>query len=475
MTSHYDAIIYGGTVITASDRISCDIGIRNGVVVSLGHDLGTADNKINATGLWVMPGGIDSHVHIAQPSGDGIVMADTFETATRSAVLGGTTTVMPFVLQQKDSSLRHVVEDYHQKAKGECYTDTSFHLIINEPSESVLGQELPALVEDGYTSFKIFMTYEGLALNDREILEVLDTAKGCGALVMVHCESYDAIRFMTEKLERMGKTAPRYHATSRPKLVEREATHRAIAHAELVDVPIMIVHVSNREAMEQIRWAQQRGMKILAETCTQYLVLTEADMEGIGMEGAKYVCSPPPRDVESQEACWEGLQTGVFNVFSSDHCPFRYEDKAGKLTPKSRTSFRWVPNGIPGVCARLPILFSEGVMKGRITPEQFVAVTSANHARTYGLYPRKGTIAIGADADITLWDPERKVTLTHDMIKDGADYTPYEGMNLKGWPVLTMVRGRVMVKDGTLVGDKGHGIYLPRNKSPFATQVRHSS
>ena len=472
MSSHFDTIIRGGTVVTAGDSVRCDVGIRDGKVAALGIDLGTADRVIDAAGKLVMPGGIDSHVHISQPSGEGIVMADDFESATRSAALGGTTTVMPFVLQEKGVPLRRTVEAYHALAAGECHVDTSFHLIVNEPSEAVLGQELPALVEDGYTSFKIFMTYEGLALNDREILEVLDTARGCGALVMVHCESYDAIRYMTEKLEREGRTAPKYHAGSRPKLVEREATHRAIAHAELVDVPIMIVHVSNREAMEQIRWAQQKGLKILAETCPQYLVLTEADLDGLGMEGAKYVCSPPPRDRDSQEACWEGLRSGVFGVFSSDHCPFRYDDPAGKQNPKGRTSFRWVPNGIPGVGARLAILFSEGVMKGRLTPEQFVAVTATNHARTYGLYPRKGTIAVGSDADIAIWDPERTLVLGHEHLRDGADYTPYEGLEITGWPVLTMVRGRSVVEDGRLVGAKGHGTYLPRERSPYAVQVK---
>ncbi len=215
-------------------------------------------------------------------------------------------------------------------------------------------------------------------------------------------------------------------------IAEREATYRAISLAELSDVPLMIVHVSNRGAMEEIRRAQQKGLKILGETCPQYLTLTAQDLDGLNMEGAKYVCSPPPRDAESQVACWEGLQQGVFSVFSSDHCPFRYDDPQGKLTPKGRTSFRWVPNGIPGVGARLPILFSEGVVKGRIDINRFVALTSTNHAKIYGLYPRKGTIAIGADADIAIWDPEIKQTLTHALLKDGSDYTPYEGMESDG-------------------------------------------
>jgi dihydropyrimidinase len=294
------------------------------------------------------------------------------------------------------------------------------------------------------------------------------TARQTGALVMVHAENYDAIRFMTDRLEQAGKTAPHFHAASRPVVVEREATHRAISLAELVDVPVMIVHVSNRESMEEIRRAQGKGLKVYGETCPQYLVLTENDLEGLNMEGAKYVCSPPPRDRASQDACWEGLCTGVFSVFSSDHCPFRYDDPQGKLTPKGRTSFRWVPNGIPGVAARLPILFSEGVVKGRIDLKRFVALTSTNHAKTYGLYPRKGTIAIGSDADIVIWDPERTLAITHDLLKDGSDYTPYEGLEVTGWPVLTMVRGRTVMRDGELVGAKGHGEYLTRERSPLA-------
>jgi dihydropyrimidinase len=312
------------------------------------------------------------------------------------------------------------------------------------------------------------MTYEDLALSDREILEVMSVARETGALVMVHAENYDAIRFLTDRLERAAKTAPYYHAISRPMAVEREATHRAITLAELVDVPVMIVHVSNREAMEEIRRAQQKGLKVYGETCPQYLVLTENDLQGLNMEGAKYVCSPPPRDEASQAACWEGIRTGVFSVFSSDHCPFRYDDPQGKLAPKGRTSFRWVPNGIPGVATRLPILFSEGVVKGRIDLNRFVALTSTNHAKTYGLYPRKGTIAVGADADIVIWDPHKRVTITHDLLRDGSDYTPYEGRSVTGWPIVTMVRGRVVVRDGKLVGARGHGAYLQRGRSAMS-------
>jgi dihydropyrimidinase len=464
----FDTIIRGGTIATASDTFRCDVGIAGGRIAALGENLGTAKEIVDATGRLVLPGGIDSHVHIAQPSGPGIVMADDFASATRSAAFGGNTMVLPFAMQQKGESLREVVTSYHAKAEGRCYIDVSFHLIIADASDAVLGQELPALVEDGYTSFKVFMTYEGLALSDMEMLNVMSVARETGALVMVHAENYDAIRFLTDRLERAGNTAPRFHATSRPIPVEREATHRAISLSELVDVPVMIVHVSNGEAMEEIRRAQERGLKVYGETCPQYLVLTEKDLEGLNMEGTKYVCSPPPRDLASQKACWQGLQRGVFSVFSSDHCPFRYDDPQGKLNPKGRTSFRWVPNGIPGVETRLPILFSEGVSKGRISLNDFVALTATNHARMYGLYPKKGTIAVGSDADIAIWDPEREVTISQALMHGGSDYTPYEGIRVKGWPVSTMVRGRFVVRDGQLVGREGGGAYVPRAKSEFA-------
>lgn len=464
----FDTIIRGGTIATASDTFQCDIGISGGRIAALGENLGAAGEIVDGRGKLVLPGGIDSHVHIAQPSGPGIVMADDFASATRSAAFGGNTMVLPFAMQQKGESLREVVTSYHAKAEGRCYVDVSFHLIIADASDAVLGQELPALVADGYTSFKVFMTYEGLALSDMEMLNVMSVARETGALVMVHAENYDAIRFLTDRLERAGKTAPHFHGTSRPIPVEREATHRAISLSELVDVPVMIVHVSNGQAMEEIRRAQQRGLKVYGETCPQYLVLTEKDMEGLNMEGTKYVCSPPPRDKESQDACWQGLQQGVFSVFSSDHCPFRYDDPQGKLTPKGRTSFRWVPNGIPGVETRLPILFSEGVGKGRISLNEFVALTATNHARIYGLYPKKGTIAVGSDADIAIWDPEKEQTISQSLMHGGSDYTPYEGINVKGWPVSTMVRGKFVVRDGELVGKEGNGVYVTRAKSEFA-------
>ncbi len=457
-----DTVIFGGTVVTASDTFDADVGIKDGKIALIGKDLPDAAERIDATGHYLLPGGIDSHVHIAQPGEPGVVMADDFESATRSAICGGHTTVLPFCLQAKGQSLHDAVRWYHGLADGNCYTDISFHIILTDPTPQVLGQELPALVADGYTSIKVFMTYEGMKLSDREILDTLEGAKASGALCMVHAENDDMIEYLRDRAADKGDTAPKFHATTRPVPAEREATHRAIALAEIVDVPIVIVHVSNGDAMDEIRAGRRRGSRVFGETCPQYLVLTRDDLDLEGFDGAKYVCSPPPRDTASQAACWEGLQTGVFDVYSSDHCPYRFEDQQGKKRPAGLKSFRWVPNGIPGVETSLPILFSEGVSKGRIDINRFVALTSTNHAKLYGLYPRKGTIAVGSDADIAIWDPSRREVLRQDILHHGADYTPYEGLDVAGWPVRTILRGQTVMKDGALIVEKGVGTYQKR-------------
>lgn len=458
-----DTAIRGGTIVTASDTFKADIAIRGEKIVAIAQDIDAgAKTTIDATGKLVLPGGIDSHVHISQPSGEGIVMADDFHSGTLSALFGGNTTIMPFCLQERGSSLRDALNWYHGLADGNCFTDISFHLIISDPSGDVLGQELPAAVEAGYSSIKVFMTYEHLRLNDAELLATFDVARTHGATMMVHCENEDAIRYLVERHEARGDVRPLAHATTRPAAVEREATHRALSLAEIVDIPIVIVHVSNGATVDEIRRARTRGVTVTAETCPQYLVLTADDLDGMDWEGAKFVCSPPPRNTAEQEACWQALADGTFQLYSSDHCPFRYEGEDGKLNPKGRQNFKYVPNGIPGIETRLPILFSEGVHANRIDLNQFVALTSTNHAKTYGLYPRKGTIAIGSDADIAIWDPDLERTVTHGDLHDGADYTPYEGRTLKGWPVSVILRGKVIVCDGELVGGK-QGQYLSRS------------
>ena len=461
--SIYDTIIANGTVVTPTLTAQMDLAIKDGKIAAIGKDLDSTENVIDATDCYVLPGGIDSHVHLAQPSGDGIVMADDFASGTLAALHGGNTMILSFCFQEKGGSLRQAVNDYHARANDSCYCDVSFHLVVTDPTAQVLGQELPSLVAAGYSSVKIFMTYEGLRLYDDEILSTLDAARSLNATVMVHCENEDAIRFLVEKHQAANKLAPKYHATTRPVAAEREATHRALALAEIVDVPIVIVHVSNEQAIEEIARARARGRNVVGETCPQYLFLTAEDLDGMDWEGAKFICSPPPRDKQAQQACWQALQDGTFDLFSSDHCPFRYDDPAGKLNPKGRTNFKWVPNGIPGVETRLPLLFSEGVMKGRISLEQFVGLTSTNHAKTYGLYPRKGVLQLGSDADIAIWDPRIETVITQQMLHHGADYTPFEGFKVQGWPTTMLLGGNTVIRERRQIEPKCLGNYIARN------------
>ena len=390
--AEYDLVVRNGTLATASDVARADIGVIDGRIATIGAKLGAGRREVNAEGRIVTPGGVDSHCHIEQRSSMGVMTADDFFTATRSAACGGTTTVIPFAAQYRGMSLRQVVKDYHACAEPKAAVDYAFHLIISDPSEQVTGQELPALIKDGYTSFKIYTTYDSLKLDDRQILDVLSVARRERALVMVHAENHDAIAWLSEKMLAAGHTAPRFHGMAHAPIAEREATSRAISLAELVDVPILIVHVSAREAMEQIRLAKARGLKVYGETCPQYLFLTTEDLDQPGFEGAKYMCSPPPRDKANQEQIWQGLETGVFDVFSSDHAGYRYDDPEGKMKHGPNAPFKKVANGVPGLEVRTALLFSEGVGKGRIDLPKFVALTATNAAKLYGLHPRKGTI-----------------------------------------------------------------------------------
>lgn len=461
MTTHFDLIITNADIVTAADRFSSDIGIKNGKIAALGFNLGTAEQTIDATGLLVLPGGVDAHCHLDQPMAFGMRMADDFTSGTRSAACGGTTTVIPFAAQSKGGSLQAAVDDYHQRANGKAAIDYAFHLIVADPTPDVLQNELPRLIREGYTSFKIYMTYDDMKLNDHEILNVLDVAREHDALVMIHAENSDCITWLTQRLNEKGLTAPKYHADSRPMAVEREATHRAITFSELADVPILIVHVSGREAIEQIRWAHGRGLKIYAETCPQYLYLTETDLDLDGYHGAKCVCSPPPRDKNNQQAVWNGLSHNVFTIFSSDHAPFRYDDDEGKKLGGKEQPFQYIPNGIPGLETRLPLLFSGGVNENRISIHQFVALTSTNPAKLYGLYPKKGSVMIGSDADLALWDPARKVRIDNQNLHHNVDYTPYQDMEVQGWPVITVARGKVVSQNCDFTGQAGWGQFLP--------------
>jgi dihydropyrimidinase len=458
--SEFDTVIRNAVVATASDVFRAEIGIAGGVITALGRTLGPARCEIDAAGRYVLPGGIDTHCHFDQPMRGGVTLADDFLSGPISAAYGGTTTVVPFACQLQGQSVRAAVDDYHRRAAGKPVIDYAFHLIVSDPTEDVLRRELPALIEEGYSSFKIYMTYETLKLDDRQIISVLALARRENAMVMVHAENADCITWLTEQLEQAGKTAPYFHALSRPAAVEREGTHRAITMSEIVDVPILLVHVSSAEAVEQIRWAQGRGLRIYAETCPQYLVLTAEHLDAPDFEGAKYVCSPPPRDVASQRAVWNGLATGVFQVVSSDHAAFRFEDPVGKKRHGTDAPFTKIPNGVPGVETRLPLLFSEGVGKGRIDLPAFVALSATNAAKLYGLYPRKGTIAVGTDADLAVWNPDREVVITNDLLHHHCDYTPYEGMAVRGWPEIVLSRGEVVIEEGKLLAAPGQGRFL---------------
>ena len=456
--NEFDLVIRNARAATAADVFECDIGIKDGRIAALAADLREGAREIDARGRWVLPGGIDGHCHMDQPMTDGSTMADDFRSGTLSAACGGTTTVIPFACQLKGQSLRDAVADYHRRADGNAVIDYAFHMIVSDPTPAVIRDELPQLIREGCTSFKIYMTYDDLKLNDRQILDVLALARRESAMVMVHAENSDCIGWLTEQLLAAGHSAPRFHAASRPMLIEREATHRAIALAELVDLPVLIVHVSGREAVEQIRSAQARGLRVYGETCPQYLFLTSEHLDG--HEGAKCICSPPPRDKANQQVIWDALESGVFQVFSSDHAPFRYAGSDGKQVAGSAAPFSRIPNGIPGIETRLPLLFSEGVAKGRIDIHAFVALTATNVAKIYGLHPRKGTIAVGSDADLVIWNDAANVTLTNAMLHHNVDYTPYEGMTLGAWPDTTISRGEVVWSEGMPSGRAGRGQFL---------------
>ncbi|WP_404299751.1 dihydropyrimidinase [Alicycliphilus denitrificans] len=471
MQTPFDTVILNADVATASDRYRADIGIRGGCIAAIGAGIGPGRETIDARGRLVTPGGVDAHCHLDQPMGDGSRMADDFITGTRSAACGGTTTVIPFAAQSRGQSLQAAVDDYHRRADGKAAIDYAFHLIVADPTPSVLREELPRLVAEGCSSFKVYMTYDDLKLNDRQVLDLLAVARREGAMVMVHAENADCIAWLTEQMLDAGLTAPRYHAHARPMLVEREATHRAIALAELADVPILIVHVSGREAVEQIRQAQGMGLKVYGETCPQYLFLTAEHLEQEGFEGAKCICSPPPRDRANQEVIWRGLDNGTFQLLSSDHAPFAFAGPHGKQAHGGDASFDRIPNGIPGLETRMPLLMSHGVMDGRIDIHQFVALTATNAARIYGLFPRKGTLAIGSDADLVIWDLGQPRTIRNEQLHHAVDYTPYEGIEVKAWPAVTLSRGVVVWQDGRYLGREGHGQFL-RCDRPAPAQVR---
>ncbi|MGQ0655324.1 MAG: dihydropyrimidinase [Betaproteobacteria bacterium] len=465
-----DLVIRGGTVATAEKVFRADVGIRGEKVMEVAPGLSGA-RTIDATGKLVMPGGVDSHCHVEQLSSTGKMCADDFYSASVAAAFGGTTTIVPFAAQHRGNSIIAVVDDYAKRAAEKSVVDYGFHLIIADPTPHALDVELKEMVKRGITSFKVYMTYDLLRLNDEQMLDVLDAAEREKALVMVHAENHEMIKWLTRRLLERGHGAPKYHMTSHHPLAEAEATHRVVALSRLLDVPVLIVHVSGGEAAQTIRAAQTLGARVLAETCPQYLFLKASDADRPGLEGAKWCCSPPPRDEAAQESVWQGLRDGTFQVLSSDHAPYRY-DETGKLPKGEQTTFKDMANGVPGLQVRLPLLYSEGVGKKRISLEEFVALTATNHAQVYGLKD-KGRLEPGCDADIAIWEPEKRVTLSASMMKDNVGYTPYEGMTVTGWPTTVLLRGKAIVENDQLKAARGSGRFIARGvPGPLASTSR---
>ena len=458
----YDVVIRGGRIATASDTFDADLGITGETIAAIGRALPPGKREIDARGKLVLPGGVDSHCHIEQLSASGIMNADTFESATVSAAFGGTTTVISFAAQHVGMKLPQVLEEYHALARKGSVIDYAFHMIIADPTEATLKDHIPKLVKDGHATIKVFMTYDRLRIDDEPLLDILLAARESGTMLCAHAENHGMISWMVKQLLKRGYTHPKYHAISHARVSEAEAFNRLIGMAALIDQPIMIFHVSTAEGAKVIRDARGQGLKVFAETCPQYLFLTADDLNKPGIEGAKWMCSPPPRRAADQEALWQALALGDLQTVSSDHAPYRF-DETGKLSAGPNPNFKQIANGLPGLETRLPLLFDAMVSKGRLGVEKFVELTATAPAKIYNLHPRKGSIAVGADADIAIWDPAREVTLSDAMMHDRTEYTPYAGRKLRGWPIAVLSRGRVVVTDGKRSVEAGTGRFLARS------------
>ncbi|MGW1228302.1 dihydropyrimidinase [Streptomyces sp. NPDC002530] len=458
-------LITGGLVITAADELHADVLIDGGRVVALatpdGHGW-TADRVIDATGKYVIPGGVDGHTHMEMPFG-GTYASDTFETGTRAAAWGGTTTVIDFAIQSKEQSLAEGLDAWHAKADGVCAIDYGFHMIMSDVNASSL-REMDGLVASGVTSFKLFTAYPGVFFSDDgQILRAMQRAASNGGLVMTHAENGLAIDVLVEQALARGERDPRYHGEVRKALLEAEATHRVIRLSQVAGAPLYVVHVSAREAVAELARARDEGLPVFGETCPQYLFLSTDNLAEPGFEGAKYVCSTPLRPKEHQEALWRGLRTDDLQVVSTDHCPFCFKGQK----EKGRGDFSKIPNGMPGVENRMDLLH-QAVVDGHIGRRRWIEIACATPARMFGLYPKKGTIAPGSDADVVVYDPAARQTIsaaTHHM---NVDYSAYEGKQITGRVETVLSRGTVVIENRAYVGRAGHGTYVPRGLCQYA-------
>lgn len=459
MSNPFDLVIRGGRIVTPQGIVLGDIGLRDGQIADIADTLGAAKEVIDARGKYVMPGGIDPHAHIEQMSGMGVMNADTFETATRSAAIGGTTSVISFAAQAKGERLAETVADYTARARRGAMIDYAFHMTVTDTDVPAFKDDLAALIGAGNRSIKVFTTYN-IQLSDAQILSVMSSARAHGALVCVHAETDAIIAQAKSALIAADKTAPHYHAASHPRMAEIEAVARICRFAEYLGQPVMLFHISTTEGAATVAAARDRGAPVWAETCPHYLFMTEDILHQPGLEGGKWMCSPPQRHAADQNALWAALNKGDLQMVSSDHAPYRF-DESGKLSAGPNAGFHEIANGLPGLETRLPLMFDAMVSQDMGGPEAFARVTSTAAAEIYGL-PNKGALAPGMDADITLWDPDISRTYGANDLHDNVGYNPWEGRTIKGWPTDVWLRGNRIVKDGTIAATPGTGRKINR-------------